>query len=102
MTLYSFKNQGHGMPCMCPVNLSTEQHVENFYTVFQIDLNLGMLTCPFLCLLLINDIADGISNNIRLFADDTIQFAIVDNDIITPSMSLAEDLGKKMVQILGC
>lgn len=61
---------------------------------------------PFLILTYINDTADGILNNIRFFADDTFLFAIVDNDIFTPSMPLnIEDLEKNknyMVQILGC
>lgn len=42
----------------------------------------------------INDISDGILNNIRWFADDTSVFAIVDNNIFTPSMSLIWDLEK--------
>lgn len=50
---------------------------------------------PFLILTYINDTADGILNNIRFFADDTFLFAIVDNDIFTPSMPLIEDLEKK-------
>ena len=43
-------------------------------------------------LLYINDITNGISNNIRLFADDTSLFAIIDNDIINQTLSLTEDL----------
>lgn len=63
---------------------------------------------PFLFLIYERDIADGKLDNIRLpvFADDTISlFAIVDNDIIAPSMSLIEDLEKNenyMVPMLGC
>lgn len=53
---------------------------------------------PFLFLIYERDIADGKLDNIRLFADDTISlFAIVDNDIIAPSMSLIEDLEKMKI-----
>ena len=43
-------------------------------------------------LLYINDITNGFSNNIRLFADGTSLFAIIDNDIISQTLSLAEAL----------
>ena len=46
----------------------------------------------FLLHVYINKITNGISNNIRLFADDTSLFAICDNDIISQTLSLIEDL----------
>ena len=39
----------------------------------------GSILGPFLFLLYINDVTNGISNNIRLFADGTSLFAIIDN-----------------------
>ena len=52
----------------------------------------GSVLEAHLFLLYINDITNGISNNIRLFADDTSLFAIIDNDIINQTLSLTEDL----------
>ena len=46
----------------------------------------------FLFLLYIKDITNGISNNIRLFADDTSLFIIIDNDIRIQTLSLTEDI----------
>ena len=39
----------------------------------------GSILGPLLFLLFINDIVNGIDSNIRLFADDTSLFIIVDN-----------------------
>ena len=39
----------------------------------------GSVLGPYLFLLYINDIVDNISGNIRLFADDTSLFTVVEN-----------------------
>ena len=52
----------------------------------------GSVLGPFLILLYINDIADNLINNIRLFADDTSLFIVVDNDPNVAAMSLTSDL----------
>jgi hypothetical protein len=46
----------------------------------------------FLFLLYINDINTDIVNQIRLFADDTSLFVVVNNDIINSAKSLTSDL----------
>lgn len=52
---------------------------------------------PFLFLLYINDICNDLVNHIRLFADDTSLYAIIDNDITNVINSLTNDL-KHIVQ----
>ena len=54
----------------------------------------GSVLCPFLFLIYINSTVDDICNHIRLFADDTSLFAIIDDDYATVSQSLTEDLGR--------
>ena len=52
----------------------------------------GSVLGPSLFLLYINDIADNLVNNIRLFADGTSLFIIVDMDPNEPTMSQTSDL----------
>lgn len=52
----------------------------------------GSVLGPFLFLLYINDICDDLVNHIRLFADDTSLYAIIDNDITNVTNSLTNDL----------
>lgn len=54
----------------------------------------GSVLGPFLFLLYINDIASDLSNNVRLFADDTSLYVIVDQDIMEAADSLTKDLDK--------
>ena len=49
--------------------------------------------CPFLFLLFINDIVKDIHSSIRLFADDTSLYIIVDNPQ-TVALIINSDLGK--------
>lgn len=48
----------------------------------------------FFFLVYINDITLNLENQIRLFADDTSLFVIVDSDTIGPAISLTNDLEK--------
>lgn len=48
---------------------------------------------PF-CLLYINDIAKEITNDIRLFADGSSLFVMVDNNVDQATNSLVTDLGR--------
>ena len=52
----------------------------------------GSVLGPFLFLLYINDISKNLQNPVRLFADDTSLFAIVDNDMNNSANSLTNDL----------
>ena len=52
---------------------------------------LGSFLGPFLFLLYINDICDDSVNNIRLFADDTPLYAIVENGTTNVAQSLTSD-----------
>ena len=52
----------------------------------------GTVLRPFLFLLYINDISKNLQNPVRLFADDTSLFAIVDNDMNNSANSLTNDL----------
>ena len=47
---------------------------------------------PFLFLVYINDIVNDITNDIRLFADDTFLFVVVENDHAAAATSLTDDL----------
>lgn len=69
--------------------------LEGFTSTFQmLDAGVpqGSVLGPFLFLLYINDITNGISNNIRLFADDTSLFAIINDDVIQQTLSITNDL----------
>lgn len=52
----------------------------------------GFVLGPFLFLLFINDITHEINTNVKLFADDTSLYVIVDEDVITPTNDLNDDL----------
>ena len=52
----------------------------------------GSVLDPFLFLVYINDIVNDINNDIRLFADDTSLFVVVENDHAAAATSLTEDL----------
>lgn len=62
----------------------------------------GLLLVPFLFLLYINDISNGISNNIRWYADDTSLFAIIDDDddVIHQTLSITNDLNTTKIKLL--
>lgn len=60
----------------------------------------GLLLGPFLFLLYINDISNGISNNIRWYADDTSLFAIIDDDVIHQTLSIINDLNTTKIKLL--
>ena len=55
----------------------------------------GSVLGPFLFLWYINDICDDLVNNIRLFADDTSLYAIVENGTTNVALSLTSDLVDK-------
>ena len=54
----------------------------------------GSVLGPFLFLLFINDITNNVTSNIKLFADDTSLYVIVDNvnDLDTPAKKLNDDI----------
>ena len=52
----------------------------------------GLFLDPFLFLVFLNDIVYAIHNDIRLFADDTSLFVVVENDHAAAATSLTEDL----------
>ena len=53
----------------------------------------GSIIGPFLFLIYINDLSDGLKSECKLFADDTSLFPVV-NDIDTSASDLNEDLEK--------
>ena len=48
---------------------------------------------PLLFLIYINDLADGLSSNTKLFADDTFLFSVIHDSVITTS-ELNSDLAR--------
>ena len=54
----------------------------------------GSILGPLLFLIYINDLADGLSSNAKLFADDTSLFSVVHNPNTT-----AKDLNNDLVKI---
>ena len=54
------------------------QGVSSVWNFFRADVPHGSILGPLLFLLFINDIVNGINSNIRLFADDTSVFIIVE------------------------
>jgi hypothetical protein len=52
----------------------------------------GSVLGTFLFLVYINDIVNDINNDMRLFADDTSLFVVVENDHAAAATSLTEDL----------
>ena len=54
----------------------------------------GSVLGPFLFLLYIDDTSCDLTNNVRLFADDTSLYIVVDQDIVGADKSLTIDLGK--------
>jgi hypothetical protein len=52
----------------------------------------GSVLGPFLFLLYINDISKNLQNPVRLFADDTSLFDVVDRDMVNSAESLTNDL----------
>lgn len=64
----------------------------------------GLILVPFLFLLYINDISNGISNNIRWFADGTSLFAIIDDDdddVIHQTLSITNDLNTTKIKTVN-
>lgn len=56
----------------------------------------------FILMILLN-IANGISNNIRLFVDDTFLFDIIDDDVIQQTLSIRNEIDTiKNGKTMGC
>lgn len=81
------------------------EYATYMYTFKMLDAGVpqGLLLVPFLFLLYINDISNGISNNIRWYADDTSLFAIIDDnddDVIHQTLSITNDLNATKIKLL--
>ena len=54
----------------------------------------GAVLGPLAFLIYINDITENIKSNIKLFADDTSLYVTIDEDAVTASNQLNEDLSQ--------
>lgn len=82
------------------------EYATYMYTFKMLDAGVpqGLLLVPFLFLLYINDISNGISNNIRWYADDTSLFAIIDDnddDVIHQTLSITNDLNTTKIKTVN-
>ena len=53
----------------------------------------GLILGPLVFLIYINDLADGLSSNTKLFADDTSLFSIIHDSVIS-ALELSRDLAR--------
>ena len=66
--------------------LSSQSNIES-------DLRQGSIRGPLLFLIYINHLSEGLTTNVRLFAEDVLLFSVVDN-INLSATSLNSDLSK--------
>lgn len=79
------------MRTICSIEVVIDGFTSNTETI-NAGVPQGSVLGPFLFLLYINDICDDLVNHIRLFADDTSLYAIIDNNITNVTNSLTNDL----------
>jgi len=71
--------------------VSTEGYHSQFRTINTGEPQ-GSILGPLLCLLYIYDITDNVSTNIKLFADDTSLYVIIDKNPVQAAQDLSNDL----------